>query len=111
MPVEDLLTMKSHDAQYYYDVLDGVTVADALQRKEIDDEYHQRIVKVMARERINLVPVLIINDTVYNGHRRIMMAETLGLEEMLCTDDWYDSGWQHEDTVIGETDERIGLLA
>lgn len=105
MPVEVLMQLPSNDAMQDFDRhnLNGITVADALTVKEIDDEYHQRIMKVMEREQINRVPVLVINNTVYNGHRRIMIADVLGLEMLLCTDDENDSGWWDEDTVIGET--------
>lgn len=108
MPLEEILTLNSHDAIVYQEehewVLPGITVADELTIDSIDDEYHQRIKAVMAREGINLVPVLVVNDTVYNGHRRIMIADELGLEEVLCTDDGTDSGWSDEDEqiVLGE---------
>lgn len=112
MPVEVLMQLPSNDAMQDFDRhnLKGITVADALTVKEIDDEYHQRIMKVMAREKINRVPILVINDTVYNGHRRIMIADVLGLEMLLCTDDENDSGWWDEDTVIGEEETQCVRL-
>lgn len=96
--------MKSNDAIVHHEEyeLEGITVADELTMDSIDDSYHQRIMKVMAREGINLVPVLVIDGMVYNGHRRIMIADELGLDEVLCTDDWADSGWYEDTTVIGE---------
>ena len=102
------LTLKSNDAYYHYAEynLDGQTVKDELTCKDIDDEYHQRIKAVMAREGINLVPVLVINGLLFNGHRRVKIARELGLEEVLCTDGWYDSGWCDEYTVIGETENE-----
>lgn len=106
MAFEDILRLKSNDAVCYQEehdfCLPGVTVADELTIEDIDDEYHQRIKKVMAREGINRVPVLIINDVLYNGHRRLKIAQELGLEEINCTDDWDESGWWNEEEVIGE---------
>lgn len=104
MPLEDVLRLKSNDAYYRYQqyTLDGQTVADEIICKDIDDEYHQRIMKVMEREHVNLVPVLIIDDVLYNGHRRVKIACELNLDEILVTDNWYDSGWYDESTVIGE---------
>lgn len=105
LPVDEVLTMKSADAICHRSEgypLAGVTVADELTMDDIDDDFHQRIMKVMARERINLVPVLIVNDVFFNGHRRVLIAEELGLDEVLCTDDWFDSGWYNEEEVIGE---------
>jgi hypothetical protein len=119
VPLDEILAMKSNDAIAYQEeheyVLPGITVADELEIDSIDDDYHQRIKKVMARKHINLVPVLVINDMVYNGHRRIMIAAELGLEEVLCTDDWDDSGWSDEDEqiVLGEENEaedRAGVV-
>jgi len=105
MPVEEILRMQSNDALAWdaerYD-LHGSTVADELTVKDIDDPYHQRILEVMAKEQINRIPVLIINDQLFNGHRRVKMAVELGLEEIQVTDRWEDSGWWDEDTVYGE---------
>lgn len=110
MSVEEILTLTSNDAIAYQleheYVLPGTTVADELEIDSIDDEYHQRIKAVMAREKVNLVPVLIMDDTLYNGHRRIMIAIDLDLGEVLCTDDENDCGWSfaEEKIVIGETE-------
>ena len=106
MPVDDILNLKSNDAYYHYQeyCLNGQTVADELECKDIDDSYHQRIRTVMAREHVNLVPVLVVDNVFYNGHRRVKIAAELDLDEMLVTDDWNDSGWWEEDTVIGETE-------
>lgn len=106
MAVEDVLRLKSNDS--YNDMktdrfpLKGNTVADEIEFSEIDDDFHQRIMKVMEREHINIVPILVINDLLFNGHRRVRIACELDLEEVLCTDDWDDSGWLDENTVLGE---------
>lgn len=106
MLVEDVLQLTSHDAlaQDTYD-LDGRTVADILEFKDTDDSFYKRITDVMARERINLVPVVIVNDTLYEGHHRVKIADELGLEEVLCTDSFMDHDSYDSDEVVGEEEK------
>lgn len=104
MLTEDILGMPSTDGSYHrlYSGLNGETVADVLTRTDIDHEFFQRVKTVMARENVNLVPVLIVNDVFHDGHHRVMIAQELDIREMLCTDDYLDHDSFLPDIVVGE---------
>lgn len=125
MPLEEILRLLSIDS-------DGMTcggdedewtVENAIEKKSIDDSYHQAILKSMKENDINLVPVHIgkagdvIKDYVKygafipdwmdpgshlmlgNGNHRVKIAKELGLKEMRYSDNILETGWGGEDTL------------
>lgn len=84
MPVEEILQLRT------YDGTPEETVADVLPDKELHS-FHLAVAEEMRLAGVNLVPVVVWNDMLYDGHHRILIAVNLGHEEMLVTDNIYEA--------------------
>lgn len=84
MPIEEILELPSYDGGH----MD--TVEDVLADKELH-EFHWAVAEEMRKAGVNLVPVVVWNDMLYDGHHRVMLAMELGHEEMLVTDNIYEA--------------------
>lgn len=94
MPIDKILELESCETsesmRYTIDFMDwcGPDL-----RQDRTSGYYARLRERMREEGINKVPILVEDGYLCNGHHRVTLAYELGLPEMLCTDDFEESGY------------------